>query len=198
MNNDELNNLLKSAGLPARADGYWDEFPGRVRAKIQWQPQADAQSLPGRDRRPGWPAWAFGLAAACVVIGFGIGFWRGRSAGDTDRQFALAQKYYREIATLFPNQIQAIVLDADGPHLVLAQKPDVPDSTPYFVKICGSDGCHSFVTFSGQQVQVNGEKCEVLADARGQVLVVGDHAVWSEASPSGAVRVVARPLPAVL
>ena len=198
MNNDELDSLLKSAAPTARADGYWDEFPKKVTAKLCWQSQAAAQPQIERARRPGWPAWAFGLAAGFVVVGFAIGFWRGQAGGDNDRQFDQAQKYYREIASLFPNQLQAIVLDADGPHLVLADKPDVPDSTPYYVKICGSDGCHSFVTFSGQQVQVNGEKCEVLADARGQVFVVGTHAVWSEASPSGAVRVMARPLPVVL
>jgi hypothetical protein len=198
MQNDELDSLLKSATPPARPEEYWDAFPGNVTAGLRQQQHAAARAQFDRDHKPGWPAWAFGLAAACVVVGFVIGFWRGRAVVAGDHQFAQAQQYYREIATLFPNQLQAIVLDADGPHLVLADKPDVPASTPYFVKICGPGGCRSFVTFSGQQVQVNGEPCEVLADARGQVMVVGSHTVWSEASPSGAVRVMARPLQTLL
>jgi len=191
MNQDELNELLKSARAPGRSADYWEDFPGAVRRRLQREPSA-ASSAP---RRAGWlPSytWAAALGAACVVLGFVLGFWRGHSSRVADPQFAAAEKLYRESEGLFRHQIQAIVFEKSGPRLVLADGPDVPDSTPYYVTVCGPQGCHSFVTFSGQQVQVNGQTCEVLADGSGRLLLVNDHGVWSENDSSGPVRVAAK------
>jgi hypothetical protein len=96
-----------------------------------------------------------------------------------------AQKYFHEIEGLFPNQLQAIVLDQTGARLVLSPAADVPRSPPLYLRICGPDGCQRFVTFSGQQIRVNGEACEVLVDRRGRVLLVGRDTVWSGSDPSG-------------
>ena len=143
------------------------------------------------------PAYALGMAAVCVAFGFLLGFWRGQRFWAYDPQLAEAQKYFREIESLFPHQLQAIVLDQQGAHLVLAQEANLPVSPPLYLKICGPKGCQRFVTFSGQQIRVNGDVCDVLADHQGNVLVVGRQFLWagSQASAgSGPYQIEARPL----
>ena len=82
---------------------------------------------------------------------------------------------------------------------MLAQEPNLPKSPPLYVKICGPNGCQRVVTFSGQQIRVNGDVCDVLADHRGNVLVVGRQLVWSGArvgANSGRYQIEARVLDA--
>jgi hypothetical protein len=143
------------------------------------------------------PAFAIGVATVCVAFGFLLGFWRGQRSPGYDPQLAEAQKYFQEIAGLFPNQLQAIVFDQQGAHLVLAQEPNVPASPPIYLKVRGPKGCQRFVTFSGQQIRVNGDVCDVLADHQGNVLVVGHQLLWSGAQAharSGPYQIEARTL----
>lgn len=131
------------------------------------------------------PAFALGVAAACLALGFVFGLWRAQRSPGSDPQFAEARKYFQEIQALFPHQLQAIVFDQQGAHLVLARKADVPASPPLYLKICGPGGCQRFVTFSGQEIRINGEVCEVLSDHEGNVLVVGRQSLWAS-TPTGA------------
>ncbi len=211
MNNKQLDELLKSARVPERAGEYWEKFPGRVMAKLHWRVQkmeagrrAEAQEHAWKSRSSGFrfvrvPAFGAVLALACIILGFVLGFWRGQHSLAPERaQLAEALKCYREIAGLFPNQIQSIVFDQKGAHLVLAEQPNVPVSTPLYVKICGPAGCQRFVTFSGQQIRVNGDTFDVLVDRQGDVMVVGEQWVWSSSEPLQSVdgyRIEARPLP---
>ena len=73
--------------------------------------------------------------------------------------------------------MRAIVKDERGVRLVLADKPDVPASPPLLVRLCQPQRCRSVITFSGQQVRLDGETIEVLADGHGKVLVVGERSV---------------------
>jgi len=204
MKRSDLDKMLRSARLPGRPDEYWHHFPGRVTAKINQQSRSQPEMrpcfTPARNRTR-FAAWGLGLATACVVIGLAIEFWPGRGSRATTSQLAEAKKYFHELAVLFPNQIQAIVFDQDGPHLILADKADVPDSPAIYVKICGPGDCRSFVTFSGQQIRANGERYEVLASPEGQVMLVGKQGVWSGAQPadsSQGLHIEARQLDAAL
>ena len=89
-----------------------------------------------------------------------------------------AQKLFSELSEMFPNQLEAVVLDGSTPRLVLAEKTSENKGTPLFVRLCGAQGCQRVITFSGQRVLLNGESYEVLMDARGRVIVSGDHFVW--------------------
>ena len=99
---------------------------------------------------------------------------------------------------LFPNQIRALVQDDGGEvKLVLSDTGDVPASPPLYVRI--SDGKHSssFVTFSGQEIQVAGQNITVLADARGGIILAGSQFVWSSrerTSAAGHLKIEARNL----
>ena len=190
MNDAELNEVLKRATVPERKADYWEQFPRRVTAELERRSQtAPVHWLTEASRAWRWaaafrflgakPAFAVGVAVVCLALGFFLGFWRGQRSPGSDSQLATARKYFNEIEALFPNQVRAIVFDQQGTHLVLAQEPNLPASPPLYLRICGPKGCQRFVTFSGQQIRVNGEVCDVLADGHDGVLVVGRQLLWS-------------------
>jgi hypothetical protein len=199
--------------VPEPPEEFWEEFPRRVSAEIRNREQMAGGSAQGSPSHvasvPGWWPWlsvlrfksvlAIGCAIACVALALFLGVRHGRLTLGRDTELAAAQKYFREIEGLFPHQVQAIVLDQGGAHLVLADQPTVATSTPLYVKICDADGCRRYVTFSGQKIRVNGDVFDVLVDRHGAVLVVGEQSVWSSSQPSATVgryRIEARPLPA--
>jgi len=204
MKNSELDQILKSAPVPDRPGAYWDQFPRRVMAKTdKLRTRADAETNPPRTE-PFWLRSHFhfatvglGLAIIGLLLGFVFGFWQGRNLSITGPQLAAARKYFQEIETLFPGQVQAIVFDQQGPHLVLAEHSNVHASSPLYLRVCGPKGCQSYVTFSGQQIRINGETCEVLLDHQDNVLLIGQDWVLSTAqAPAKRARyqVSARPL----
>jgi hypothetical protein len=202
MNDRELNEVLKRATVPEREAECWERFPGRVTAELERRSQAAQAGWgaidgagAGPDAGDGWswvavlrslvnhPAFALGMAAVCLVAALVLRSLNRRESPSYDPQLAEARKYFREIEGLFPRQLQAIVFDQQGAHLVLAQEANLPASPPLYLKIRGPRGCQRFVTFSGQQIHVNGDVCDVLADGQGKVLLVGRQLVWA-GSPS--------------
>ncbi len=182
MNDSELNNLLKSVPMPPRPESYWKDFPGRV---------ATLLPRPSKIRRPAaWRlprlSWSYGFALACLIFGFGVGLWQGRS--HPDQMTGLEdKKVVREVMALFPNRVQAIIQDEKGIHLVLSDQPNVPASTPIWVRACSSHGnCFTAVTFSGQQLQFDGQPVEILAGRNGNVMVVGTRMFWTSEEPDRA------------
>jgi hypothetical protein len=125
-------------------------------------------------------AWAFGLAA-CVLIAFAIGHWRGRiEVKNLAASDSLADlKLIRETMALFPNRVRAIVQDEHGLNLVLSDGTDVPASPPIYVRICDGQHCASLVTFSGQEILIAGQKLTVLSDGSGGIILEGTQFVWS-------------------
>lgn len=192
MKDFDLAKKLKTAGVPERTEEYWDAFPRQVLGRLR---KVSATREPLQRWRP-LLAWGLGAAIACVMIGFAIGNWHGRSGSEA---FALLQneKMIREILTMFPNRVRAIEQDERGIRLVLSEHADVPDSPPLWIKICDGNNCRAVVTFSGQALQIAKESVEVLADAQGQVMLVGNRLFWSSADPNRAaehLRIQARPL----
>ena len=190
MKNVELDEVLKRATAPEREAGYWERLPGQVTAEIARRSQASPVHA-GTNASPAWdwasafrllvtkPALAAGVAVICLWVSLFLGLWRTQRSLRDDPQLAKVRKCFHEIEALFPNQIQAIVFDQRGTQLVLAREPNVPASPPLYLKICGPKGCQRFVTFSGQQIGLNGDVFDVLANGRGDVLVVGRRSVWS-------------------
>ena len=198
LNNSDLDNLLKAAESPARSDQYWNQFPKKVTAKIHWQSRrvATLDSADLHKPRRMILVWGLSLVSAFGIIGFTLSLWRGLVPDETALELTQVKKYVREIETLFPNQLQAIIFDEQGARLILAEKPDVPNSAPLYLKICGPGGCQRFVTFSGQRIRVNGDECDVLVDAKGNVMLVGERLLWSRVAVArvGKYRIEARAL----
>jgi hypothetical protein len=172
VNDSELNKLLKSAKVPEPTAEHWKEFPGLV---VHSLGDHHEEVRPTHSHRRPILAWGFALAT-CLVIGFVVGHWRGTNAADGLLQNA---KVVREVIALFPNQVQAIIQDENGLRLMLAETPNVAQSQPLWIKVCEGKKCRSMVTFSGQMVQIDGQRVEALADAAGGVMLVGDHFFWS-------------------
>ena len=176
MNNPELDSILKKARLPEIPEESLAMFPRRIVAGIK---RNDPPARAARNFSPHL-AWAFGLAA-CVVIAFAIGHWRGRvQSGAIPANDSLAStKLIGETLAMFPNRVRAIVQDEHGLNLVLSENDDVPASSPLYVRICDGKHCSSLVTLSGQEIQVAGQKVTVLSDARGGIILTGSQFVWS-------------------
>ena len=183
-----LDELLKSARVPEHSEGYWEAFPRRITAHLT----AGTHTSMAQSLHHSW-AWGFSFATACLLFALGVGLWltARRPAGPN------YAKLYREIEAMFPNQVRAIAVDKQGVHLDLSDKPVVPASSPLLVNVCHAQQCHAFITFSGQQIHVNGESWDVLANGEGGVFVVGKRSVWNSEEPSqraSVYRINAQPL----
>lgn len=197
MTDSELEIFLKTAGVPDRASEFWEDFPRRITTKLHWRAQRTSDLLPVQPRPLNWLAWGLSVGMACLVIAFTLSHWRGSRPANGLLQ---NEKVVREVLAMFPNQVRAIVQDENGLSLSLADQANVPASTPLWIKVCDGNHCRSIITFSGQSVQIAGQRVEVLADARGGVMLVGDHFFWSsqETLRNDHLRIDAQPLSHVL
>jgi len=180
MKKPELDSLLKKARLPEIPEESLEMFPRRIVARLQrndWPVRPARRFSPRR-------AWAFGLVL-CLAAAFAIGHWSGRreTKAIVENDSLASLKLIHETLALFPNRVRAIVQDEHGLNLVLSDAADVPASTPLYVHI--SDGQHntSLVTFSGQEIQVAGQKLTVLSEADGGIILEGNQFVWSSSEP---------------
>ena len=176
MNKSELESILRRARLPEIPGESLEMFPRRIAATLKRDgapPRAARNVFPR-------PAWAFGLAA-CLLIAFVIGRWHGRVGTETipSSDVLASAKLIHETLAMFPNRVRAIIEDTHGLNLILSDSSNVPASTPLYVRVCDGEHCSSFVTFSGQEIQVAGQKVTVLSDARGGIILTGDEFVWS-------------------
>ncbi len=186
MNNTELDQLLKSAPVPERPAEYWEGFPEQILAA-----SARGSSRPSRSgARPfrrtviARLALVTSVVTACLVLGYAFRSWRFRSPGLTGDELAAMCICLREVQALFPDQVKAVVFDAIGPRLELSDYADVCAAQPVFVRVTGPGGTRDFLTFSGQQIRLNGETLAVLVDARGYVLLVGRRLAWTSSDAS--------------
>jgi hypothetical protein len=182
MNNSELDKKLKAARGPALDAEYTDDFPRLVLAGLRSAPRQMMQP------KHSWrPRLAWGLATGvCILIAFAAGHWHGRMAANQD--VLASSKLVEETLAMFPNRVRAIVRDEQGMNLVLSDQADVPASTPIYVRICDGKHCSSLVTFSGQEIQVAGQKITVLSDARGGIILEGNNFVWSSLAENETTR----------
>lgn len=176
MKQPELDSILKKARLPGIPGESLELFPRRIVARLK---HSEPSVRTARNFLPRL-AWAFGLAA-CVVITFAIGHRSGQMKTETipENDSLTNAKLIRETLAMFPNRVRAIVQDEHGLNLVLSDNDDVPASPPLYVRICDGKHCSSLVTFSGQEIQIAGQKITVLADARGGIILTGNQFVWS-------------------
>ena len=182
MNDSELEKKLKAAHTPVLAGDYQADFPRLVLANLRSSPP---EKIPAPNSWRPRLAWCF-AAALLLVAAFGLGHWRGREAVASSTGILENAKVICETLALFPNQVRAIVQDEHGLKLVLAERADVPDSPPLFVHICDGKNCASVVTFSGQEIELAGQKITVLSEAGGGIILEGKEFVWSSSAQTAA------------
>ena len=84
----------------------------------------------------------------------------------------------REVSALFPHQVKAIVKDETGIQMSLSDEPDVKPSQALVLKICESRGCREIITFSGQDIEIDGQLVTV-RDEGGKVTLDGEQFMWT-------------------
>lgn len=178
MTDSELDQKLAAARAPELESDYTDDFSRTVLVKLR---SASTREAVAQSHWLPRLAWSTGFALVFLIAGFAIGHWRGKTVTTAVPASDLLAnaKLINETLSLFPNRVRAIIQNEHGMHLVLADQPDVPDSPPLFVKISDGRNSSSLVTFSGQEVQIAGQKLTILADASGGIILEGDHFVWS-------------------
>jgi hypothetical protein len=176
MTNDELDSILKRARPPEISEESLEMFPSRVVADLK----CDVTPKPGSRSFSPSLAWSFGLVA-CIVAAIVLCPWHKLTQSEAiqSNDVLASAKLVRDILTMFPNQVRAIVEDARGMHLVLSDAESAPASAPLYVRICDGLNCSSFVTFSGQEVHVAGQVVTALCDARGGIILAGRQFIWS-------------------
>lgn len=111
------------------------------------------------------------------------------------------EKMLREVMAFFPGRVRAIIDDEEGIHLVLSDLQDIPPSQPIWIEIQGGGVRQAAVTFSGQILQIAGDRVKVFADSRGHLTLSGNRISWSSESPKGGTsgfHITAQVLPIVL
>ncbi len=178
MTDAELDKKLNAARSPKLESEYLEDFPRTVFAQMRSTPAKKFAT-----KNFWWPrlAWSGGLAFASLLIIFAIGHWRSKTEIPAPTSDVLANaKMINETRAMFPHRVRAIVQNTTGgTQLVLADAPNVPDSTPIYVHICDGKNCSSLVTFSGQELEVAGQKITILADGSGGIILEGQRFVWS-------------------
>ncbi len=184
MNDRELDQLLRAGdSVPTRDADYWADFPGETARRIRLVGSAEDAESPVRPRRRSALWSALGLlgtaALALLLHRFPGEAERGHPGAFTPMQLEVARRVAAEAMALFPGQLVAVKLEETDHQVVLSDRPNLPASEPLLVRICGAGGgaCRSFITFSGRQVEFDGERFEVLAGASGNIVVVGEHSL---------------------
>lgn len=180
MNKFDLNATLKAAKTPEGSEKYWNDIPREVLAQLRRPAMASPRNQPRWLPRL---AWSYAAAAICLAAVLAVGHWRGATSSKDALQ---STKLIQEMLAMFPNRVRAIVQDERGLNLVLSEHDDIPASTPIYVRICDGKHCASLVTFSGQEIQIAGQKLTVLSDARGGIILTGNRFVWSNTERSHA------------
>jgi hypothetical protein len=180
MNKSELDSILKKARTPERSEEFWEMFPGQIAIRLN---RARTDNHP--PKRNWFPRLAWGFATViCVLAAFAIGHWRGQRETKASTDVLANAKVVRETLAMFPNQVRAIMEDEHGLNLVLSDSDNVPASPPLYVRICDGKHCSSLVTFSGQEIQVAGQKMTVLSDTQGGIILMGNNFAWSSREPA--------------
>jgi hypothetical protein len=177
MNDSDLDKLLKHSKVPRQSERFWQELTRTISSKIHFSGHRKPATS---TTAPPWSmiAWGMSFAAICLIAGFAFPKKANLNlihAYDPSQN----QKLVDEVLGLFPNQVEAILQNQNGVQLVLSEKPNIPSSTPIWIKVCDGASCRSIVTFSGQTVEVDGQQVEVLSDSRQQIMLVGEHFFWS-------------------
>lgn len=175
MNNSELDARLKAAREPALPTEYTAAFPQTVLTNLR-----SSSWKRGSTRRSLLPRLTWGLGTvACVLLAFTLGHWRGHVEKNSGQDVLANAKLIQGTLAMFPNQVRAIVRDTQGLKLVLTDGPEVPASNPIYVRISNGNISFSLVTFSGQEIQIAGQKLTVLSQPDGGIILEGDKFVWS-------------------
>jgi hypothetical protein len=174
MKDPQLDALLRSVPEPDRPDEYWRDFPAET---LRRRGHRNHVAPRRKSLVPQLLRWS---PLAAVLVAAWAGWLRHpvRTPEIADPELQEIREVWQELSILFPHQLRAVVLEPEGPRILLAETPDLPDSAPLLVRSCNTGTCRVAVTFSGQRIELGGETLDVLSTADGRILVAGSEALW--------------------
>ena len=117
-----------------------------------------------------WPVLA---AAACIALAFT--WWtRPKSPPIAANPPAVEDKYaliLREVTSVFPDQVKAIIAEGGELRISLADQPLPDHAQPVVVELCENLKCTTVITYVGQTVEVGGHIVTVRSDDKGAIVV---------------------------
>lgn len=141
----------------------------------------------------------FGIAAmaACIAISFYIGNliappvelppYAGTPVNVTPREDTAAI-ILKEVAAVFPGQLQSIQRDASGLKITLSETPTVETTEGILIVVKHENEVKEIITFNGQTVDILGHMVTVDATKDGLIKIHGSDFEWNSDRP-------AKPLP---
>ncbi len=190
MNDSDLDSILRNARIPQPPEDFWTEMPSQMARQLNRSRMEGVQPIiqPSPAR---FPRLAWGVATIfCIVTAFGIAHWRGQAQREAQREANSSQdvlanaQFVRETLATFPGQVRAIVEDQRGLNVILSATDNIPASSPLYVRVCNGKECAAMVTFSGQEIQIAGQKMTVLSDPHGGIILMGNDFAWSSSGPA--------------
>lgn len=179
MNDRELDRLLKSIRVPSRPDDYWNTFPEKVadRMKTAGTPHA---TRTGRKQTHALERWILGFSTpVAAAIVFMLFLASHRETERRENQLELLRESYRQILSLFPQQLDAIVFAENDAEVLISEAPAPSRSEPVYVRFCPPAGrCVTAVSFSGTLLKIFGREFEILENGAGEIFVVAKEGVW--------------------
>ena len=183
MTDEELKKRLRSAQVVPPTREATEDMMFRVRSSLRHRSAAaSAGDVAKASRQVVFWRWVAGgmaiLAMAMLVLRR-----EGPAPVLTDRHIGEMRRYLGELQTLFPNRLDAVIFETDGPRLVLSESPGPSGGGALVLRLCAEGRCREVVTFSGRRIEIDGRKFEVLSQIGGGIIVMGDKGVWTSENP---------------
>jgi hypothetical protein len=171
MTDRELKHLLEAAKCPERTEDYWQSFPSQVSRRLRVRPAPVSYARMGRFWHQSWKA---ALAVGTITAGLFVALQLLSPRKNSELQIRVLGESYRKLASLFPNELKGLVMEAGQFRLQLAEHADVPTSPPLFIRLCdpSASKCVLAITFSGQEIELFGRRYEALANGRDEIMLL--------------------------
>jgi len=118
-----------------------------------------------------WPTLA---AAACLVIAFsflarpGPTVPQDQAADTSEDPYAVI---LREVTSLFPHQIRAIMTNGGELRIALSEEPVADGAQAVVIEACGNGDCTVVITYVGQTVEIEHQQVTVRAGEDGTIII---------------------------
>lgn len=120
-----------------------------------------------------WPALA---AAACLAFALIFLSQRGHKPQSGQVATSTEDKYaviLREVSSVFPHQVKAIMTDGGELQIALSDEPLAEGSQAVVIEACGNGGCTVVITYVGQTVEIGRQQVTVQVDEKGVIIIKG-------------------------
>ncbi len=122
-----------------------------------------------------WPTLA---AAACLALAFAFLTQRHTSAPMHHATATPEDPYaviLREVTSLFPHQVRAIMTNGGELQIALSDEPVADGAQAVVIEACGNGGCTVVITYVGQTIEIDRQQITIQADKDGVIILESQH-----------------------